>query len=109
MIPARLFCAIVAAIPALLADAALAGPAMSTNWQTTALERDDCIKQGEAAMRAANLAQHLQTFQESIYGENGDYTAAIRCPNGKGLVFFVVAGPRPERASKLMGELREKF
>ena len=82
---------------------------MSTNWQATTLEREDCVKQGENAMRGAKLTQHIQTFQESVYGANGDYTATIRCPNGKGLVFFVVAGPRTDRASKFMSELRERF
>lgn len=82
---------------------------MSTNWQVTVLERDDCIRQGEAALRGANLTQHLETFQESVYGENGEYTASIRCPSGKGLVFFVVAGPRMDRASKFLNELKERF
>lgn len=105
----RLSCAAAAAILAALTIPALAGPAMSTNWQTTTLEREACVKQGEAAMRSANLTEHIQSFQESVYGESGPYTAAIRCPSGKGLVFFVVAGPRTDRASKFMSELREKF
>ena len=94
---------------AMSAGAASAGPAMTTNWQTTALDVADCLKRGEAAMRGAGLTMNLETLQESVYGENSDFTASIRCPTGKGFVFFVVAGPQIERARKLMSELRAEF
>lgn len=86
-----------------------AGPAMTTFWQPTSLELTDCVQRGEAAIREAGMTENFQTFRESIYGERGPYTAAIRCLSGKGVVFFAVSGPRPDRASALMAVLRAKF
>lgn len=82
---------------------------MTTIWQETALNQADCVRRGENAMRDAGMTQNFQAFRESIYGEQGQYTAAVRCLNGKGIVFFVVSGPRPDRNSALMAVLKGKF
>jgi hypothetical protein len=89
--------------------AAAAGPSMSTSLQATTLDLADCLKRGEAIMREAGLTRNLQVLQVTVYGEQGDYTASVRCVPGKEVVFFVVAGPRPDRASKFMADLRAKF
>jgi hypothetical protein len=89
--------------------AAAAGPSMSTGLQATTLELSDCLKRGEAIMREAGLTRNLQVLQVTVYGEQGEYTASVRCVPGKEMVFFVVAGPRPDRASKFMADLRSKF
>lgn len=104
-----LTCATLAA--GLLATAlpATAGPSMSTSLQATALDLADCLKRGEAIMREAGLTANLQVQQLSVSGEQGDYTASVRCLPGKDVVLFVVAGPRPDRASKLMADLKGKF
>lgn len=88
---------------------AAAGPSMSTGVQATNLDLGDCLKRGEAIMREAGLTRNLQVLQLSVYGEQGDYTASVRCVPGKEMVFFVVAGPRPDRASKFMADLKGKF
>ena len=60
-------------------------------------------------MREAGLTRNLQVLQLTVYGEQGEYTASVRCVPGHQMVFFVVAGPRPDRASKFMADLRGKF
>jgi hypothetical protein len=99
------------AVSGLLAtiSVATAGPAMSTIWQETDLELNDCVKRAEGAMRDAGLTKNEQTLRESVYGEQGAYTASIRCLNGKGIVFIVVSGPRQDRASELIGMLKGRF
>jgi hypothetical protein len=96
---------------ALLAGAlpAAAGPSMSTSLQSTTLDLGECLKRGETLMREAGLTRNLQVLQVTVYGEQGDYTASVRCVPGYQMVFFVVAGPRPDRASKFMADLRDKF
>ena len=68
---------------------------MSTGLQATTLDLAECLKRGEAIMREAGLTRNLQVLQVTVYGEQGEYTASVRCVPGKEMVFFVVAGPRP--------------
>ncbi|MDQ8726330.1 hypothetical protein [Bradyrhizobium sp. LHD-71] len=99
-------------LAAVLITAALpanAGPSMTTSLQATTLDLAECLKRGEAIMREAGLTRNLQVLQLTVYGEQGDYTASVRCVPGKDVVLFVVAGPRPDRASKVMSELKDKF
>ena len=88
---------------------AAAGPSMSTSLQATKLDLADCLKRGETIIREAGLTANLQVQQLSVSGEQGEYTASVRCLPGKDVVLFVVAGPRPDRASKYMAALRDKF
>lgn len=100
---ATLATGLLAALPA------TAGPSMSTSLQATTLDLVGCLKRGEEILREAGLTRNLQVLQVTVYGEQGDYTASVRCVPGKDMVFFVVAGPRPDRASKFMADLRGKF
>ena len=86
-----------------------AGPSMTTGLQATTLDLAECLKRGEVIMREAGLIRNLQVLQLTVYGEQGEYTASVRCVPGHQMVFFVVAGPRPDRASKFMADLRGKF
>jgi len=88
---------------------ASAAPAMSTIWQETPLDLDACVKQAELALHDAGMTKNEQTLHESVYGEEGLYTGSIRCLSGKNAVFIVVAGPRQDRASQLVGVLKSKF
>jgi hypothetical protein len=90
-------------------SAASAAPAMSTIWQETSLDLDACVKQAELALHDAGMTRNAQTLHESVYGEEGLYTGSIRCLSGKNVVFIVVAGPRQDRASQLVGVLKSKF
>jgi hypothetical protein len=97
------------ALSVLLADPADAGPSMAAHWAETTLDTADCVARAEATMREAGMTQNVEKFRESVFGEQGDYTALVRCPTGKGVVFFVVSGPRPDRASKLMNDIKGRF
>jgi hypothetical protein len=104
-----LFCATLTAALVASGLPAVAGPSMSTGLQATKLDLPDCLKRGEAIMREAGLTANLQVQQLSVSGEQGEYTASVRCMPGKDVVLFVVAGPRPDRASKYMAALKDKF
>ena len=82
---------------------------MSTIWQDTPLDLAACVKQAELALRDAGMTQNAQTLRESVYGEQGAYTGSIRCLTGRGIVFMVVSGPRQDRASQYIGQLKSKF
>jgi hypothetical protein len=93
----------------LATTAASAAPAMSTIWQDTTLDLGACVKQAELALHDAGMTKNAQSLRESAYGEQGPYTAAIRCLTGKGIVFMVVSGPRQDRAVQYIGMLKSKF
>jgi len=97
------------ALGLLATTAASAAPAMSTIWQDTPLDLAACVKQAELALRDAGMTQNAQTLRESVYGEQGAYTGSIRCLTGRGIVFMVVSGPRQDRASQYIGQLKSKF
>lgn len=104
-----LYASLAAALLATSATSAPAGPSMSTSLQATTLDLAECLKRGEEVMRDAGLTRNLHVLQVTVYGELGDYTASVRCVPGYQVVFFAVAGPRPDQASKLMSGLRGKF
>ena len=82
---------------------------MSTIWQDTQLDLEACVKQAELALHDAGMTKNTQTLRESVYGEQGPYTGAIRCLTGKSVVFMVVSGPRQDRASQYIRMLKSKF
>ncbi|SRR5579885_1197404 len=100
---------LVLAFGVIVSSGASAAPAMSTIWQETSLDLAACVKQAELALHDAGLTRNTQTLHESVYGEEGLYTASIRCLSGKSAVFIVVAGPRQDRASQLVSTLKSKF
>jgi hypothetical protein len=108
-LPLLLVLALVPASGLIATSATSAAPAMSTIWQETALDLEACVRHAELALYDAQMTKNAQTLRESVYGEQGAYTASIRCLTGKGIVFIVVAGPRQDRASELVGLLKGKF
>ena len=88
--------------------AALAGPSMSTKWNTTTLTLERCKDRAEDSMREARF-RNVKVLQYSVFGERGDYSGMIRCATEKGVVFFVIAGPQVERANRYVDEISEGF
>ena len=84
-------------------------PALSTNWKATELAQDDCVARAETVAREAGLTTNLEKVGQSIFGESGDYTAWVRCIADKGLVVFVVAGPKLEEARKFLRAMVDAF
>ena len=99
---------IAAAIGLLSGTAALAGPSMSTKWNTTTLSLERCKDRAEDSMREARF-KGVKVLQYSVFGERGDYSAMIRCATEKGVVFFVIAGPQVDRANRYVDEISEGF
>lgn len=84
-----------------------------TAWQPTSLSSRECIRRAEIAVRDTGYSRNLQIFGESptkgVYGENGQYSATVRCGTNIGIVFFVTAGPSSSIASEELYSLIENF
>ena len=100
----------IAAVASVVSTAALAdAPAMTIGSLETALSQEDCIAKGTSVMKGAGLTQNFEVVGHTVYGEKGDYTAAIRCDNTKTIAFFVVAGPLSKVTEELHGDLKKAF
>ena len=84
----------IACVAAVISTATLAAaPDMTIFSFETKLSQEECLALGAKAMRSSGLTKNFETVGQTVYGEVGDYTGAIRCMAAKGLVFIIVAGP----------------
>ena len=79
-----------------------------TNWKNTDLSQAACLENAGKAIRDGGF-KPLQSSQYSRFGGIGDYTVSIRCISEKQMVFFVVAGPNNDTASKYLDAVIAKF
>lgn len=101
---------LLATVATVLSTTALAvAPAMTIGSLETALSQDDCIAKGTSAMKGAGLTQNFEVVGRTVYGETGNYTAAIRCESAKTTAFFVVAGPESKNTEEIHAKLKAAF
>jgi len=84
-------------------------PAMTTNWVTVTVPQAECIARAETLMKEAGLTTNYEVVGQSVFGEQGDFTAQIRCITDKTIALFVVTGPNLEGARKHMAAIFDKF
>ena len=89
--------------------AAMAGPSMSTRWDSMTKSQEDCLDAAKDAVRGAGFTKNFEALKTTIYGERGEYTAAVRCASEKEIVIFVVAGPSSDTASKYNADIEGRF
>ena len=87
---------------------AQAGPAVATRWQEASMTQDECLKRAEDAIGRTGF-EKLERTGQSRYGSVGDYTAAVRCVTGHGIVFFIVSGPARSQTDGMAGILFQNF
>jgi hypothetical protein len=100
----------VAAAALVVSTAALAeAPAMTIGSLEMSLSQEDCIAKGTRVMKGAGLTQNFEVVGRTVYGETGNYTAAIRCDATKTVAVFVVAGPASKNTEEIHGRLKTAF
>jgi hypothetical protein len=82
---------------------------MFTGWIEFSGTHAECMNRAAAAVKAAGLTTNNEVVGQSTYGEKTDYTAVIRCIEGKNLVFFVVAGPASQSCVEIGQALVAEF
>ena len=92
----------------LVSTAALAGPSMSTKWNSTTLPLDRCKSKAEDALREAGF-RDIKVLNFSVFAERGAYSAMVRCATDKTMVFFAVAGPQVERCNRYVDDIGDAF
>lgn len=100
---------IAAAVLAISTAALANAPSMTIGSLDTALSQEGCVAKGTSAMKGAGLTQNFEVIGRTVYGETGDYTAAIRCESTKTVAIFVVAGPSSDMTEEIHGKLKAAF
>lgn len=85
-----------------------AGPSMSTNWTSTTISQQECMRQAEQVVRDAGM-DDVDVVGQSVFGKKSGYTAVVRCISDYGLIYFVVGGPQLDQARTYMRSLFDKF
>jgi len=84
-------------------------PALTTNWTSTTLGQKECLQRAERVVRDAGLNRNFEVVGQSVFGEQGDFTAQVRCITEKGVVIFVIVGPKLDGARVHMKALFDHF
>jgi Domain of unknown function (DUF4189) len=91
------------------ASAEPSSPALTTNWTSTTLGQNECLDRASRIVKEAGLTTNFERVGQSVFGEQGDYTAQVRCISEKGVVVFVIIGPKLDRARVHMKALIDNF
>ena len=68
-----------------------------------------CIQRATAAIKGAGLTENFEIIQNTIYGDEGDYTGMIRCIAENKIAVIVVAGPDSDVAGNYADAIDAKF
>jgi len=94
----------------LTASAAVAGgPSMSVAWVEVS-DQDACVSTASTVLKRNGFTTRFEVISNrSIYGERGDYTAAIRCVSDHTIAFVAVSGPKSDLTGKYVDAIKEGF
>lgn len=99
---------------ALIASAALAGPAVATRytvperWKNAPATQDACLARAEAAILDTGFTG-IERTEQTRYGTMREYTAAVRCIMDKQVVLIIVSGPARQTADRGAAALFQNF
>jgi hypothetical protein len=87
-------------------------PGMSWTWRDSKLSHNQCVDRAENAIKDAGFGNNVEVVgtapDNSIFGTNDDYRAAIRCVTEKKIVLFLVTGDGSD-SGKLQRRLVNSF
>jgi hypothetical protein len=89
-------------------SAALAGPAIATDWFESTLTQGSCFQRAEEALGKMGL-KDIERTRFSRFAQSGDYTLQVRCIAEKSMVLVITAGPSRPQVQSLQARLVELF
>jgi hypothetical protein len=93
---------------AAVAPCGAAAPGMAVNWVDVSGDQDACVKQATNALKRNNFGTRFEVLSNrTLYGERGDYTAAVRCVADKSVAFVAVAGPNADLTEKYAQAIKD--
>ncbi len=103
--------AIIVGAAGVMVSGAIAGPSMSVNWVEVAVDNQDaCVQRGSSAVKKNGFNTRFEVISNrTIYGERGEYTAAVRCASDHSIAFIAVAGPKSDLTDKYAKGIQGDF
>jgi hypothetical protein len=101
---------VIVAIAIVISTAAVAGdgaPAMTIGSSETTLSLEDCKAKASRILRNNSFTENFEILNKTVYGELGEYTAAIRCEST--IAVFVVGGRLSAKTKPYHDKLRADF
>jgi hypothetical protein len=102
----------IALMTVVISSAAVAGPkapGMSIRSSQIELAQDECMTKAANAVRKDGMTENFESLGKTVYGEKGDYTAAIRCEVDNKIAIFIVSGPDDKITSEYSGQILSAF
>jgi hypothetical protein len=97
-------------VSAAVAPSGAAAPSMAVNWVEISGDQDACMKQATNSVKRNNFGTRFEVLNNrTLYGERGDYTAAVRCVADKSIAFVAVAGPKADMTEKYAQAIKDGF
>jgi hypothetical protein len=103
-----LFLAPLALISLNTAMPALAGEASSNAWINYRGRQQNCVREAKQALESTGYTG-VTIVSETIYGDDGPYSAVVRCVASKEIVFFFTYGPEVTVTTKSNERLVDVF
>ena len=85
------------------------GIGISTAWQETQLDREQCLSRAQLALWRSGFWQNLKTELRSVAAEAQGYQAVIRCLPETQTVLFTVAGRDSVQAEEFQVLISKNF
>ncbi len=73
------------------------------------IDQSACIKRSEVAVKSTGFDRNFELIGDGAFAVNGEYSVSVRCEMSRGVVFFAVAGPDNDIASKLVDRVQQAF
>jgi hypothetical protein len=93
-----------------LPTAALAQyPIIFNHIKFVSIDQEACIRRSEVAVKSTGFDRNFELIGDGAFAVNGNYSVSVRCEMSRGVVFFAVAGPDNNTASKLVERVQNAF
>jgi hypothetical protein len=88
---------------------AASGVGMSNTWIDLHSGKARCIQQATLAIKKAGFTENFEVAGETVYGDQEDYSALLRCVPDKNMAYIVVAGPDSNLADQYVSQVRKNY
>ncbi len=84
-------------------------PGITNTWLEISVSKAKCVQKAAVAIKSAGFSSNFEIIKESVYGDQEDYVALIRCVADHSLAYIVVTGPDSDVAGSYIDEVRAAF
>ena len=84
-------------------------PIIFNHIKFVSIDQNACIRRSEVAVKSSGFDRNFELIGDGAFAVNGEYSVSVRCKMSRGVVFFAVAGPDNDTASKLVERVQQAF